>query len=67
LKAPYKAVGRLSDTVDYLLTAMRDMAAARQFLDRAIKRLTRTMLGFKSFWYARSIIACISTMLIIRK
>lgn len=32
----YRAVDRASDTVDFLLTAKRDLAAARRFLERAI-------------------------------
>ena len=104
--------------MDFLLTAKRDKAAARRFLQRAInlhdvpekitidksgantaaiesvkadayvdimicqnkylnkiveqdhraiKRITRPMMGFKSFWSARIIIAGIETMHIIRK
>ena len=34
---------------------------------RAIKRITRPMMGFKSFWRARIIIAGIETMHMIRK
>ncbi len=34
---------------------------------RAIKRITRPMLGFKSFWSIRIIIAGIETMHMIRK
>ena len=114
----YLAVDRAGDTVDFLLTAKRDMGAARRFLarainlhdvpekitidksgantaaiesvkadacvdivmrqnkylnniveqdHRAIKRLTRPMLGFKSFWSARIIIAGIETMHMIGK
>jgi len=114
----YRAVDRAGDTVDFLLTAKRDMAAARLFLERAtnlhdvpekitidksgantaaiesakadacvdilmrqckylnniveqdhraIKRITRPMLGFKSFWSARIMIAAIETMHMIRK
>ena len=114
----YRAVDRAGDTVDFLLTAKRDMAAARRFLERAInlhdlpekitidksgantaaiesvkadacvdilmrqnkylnniveqdhraiKRITRPMLGFKSFWSARILIAGIETMHMIRK
>ena len=114
----YRAVDRHGDTVDFLLTAKRDLAAARRFLERAInlhdlpekitidksgantaaiesvkadacvdilmrqckylnnvveqnhraiKRITRPMLGFKSFWSARIIIADIETMHMIRK
>jgi len=32
----YRAVGRAGDTVDFLLTAKRDKAAARRFLERTI-------------------------------
>jgi transposase-like protein len=32
----YRVVDRAGDTVDFLLTAKRDMAAARRFLERAI-------------------------------
>ena len=114
----YRAVDRDGDTVDFLLTAKRDRAAARRFLERAInlhdvpekitidksgantaaiesvkadacvdivmrqnkylnniveqdhraiKRITRPMLGFKSFWSARIIIAGIEIMHMIRK
>lgn len=114
----YRAVGRDVDTVDFLLTAKRDLAAARRFLERlinlhdvpenitidksgantaaiesvkadacvdilmrqnkylnniveqdhrAIKRITQPMMGFKSFWSARIIIAGIETMHMIRK
>ena len=114
----YRAVDRAGDTVDFLLTAKRDMAAARRFLEcainlhdlpekitidksgantaaiesvkadacvdilmrqnkylnniveqdhRAIKRITRPMLGFKSFSSARILIAGIETMHMIRK
>lgn len=114
----YRAVDRGGDTVDFLLTAKRDKAAARRFLERAIvlhdvpkkitidksgantaaiesvkadagvdiewrqskylnnmveqdhralKRITRPMLGFKSFWCARIIIAGIETMHMIKK
>jgi putative transposase len=34
---------------------------------RAIKRITRPMLGFKSFWCARILLAGIETMHMIRK
>jgi transposase-like protein len=34
---------------------------------RAIKRISRPMLGFKSFWSARIIIAGIETMHMIKK
>ncbi len=117
-KYPYRVVDRAGDTVDFLLTAKRDMAAARRFLEcainlhdlpekitidksganiaaiesvkadacvdilmrqntylnniveqdhRAIKRITRPMLGFKSFSSARILIAGIETMHMIRK
>lgn len=114
----YRAVDRNGDTVDFLLAAKLDLAAARRFLERAInlhdlpekitidksgantagiesakadtcanielrqckflnniveqdhraiKRITRPMLGFKSFWSARIIIAGIEPMHMIRK
>src|SRR5450830_1577773 len=114
----YRAVDREGATVDFLLTAKRDLAAARRFLERAInlhdlpekitidksgantaaiervqadayaqiqlrqckylnniveqdhraiKRITRPMLGFKSFWSGRIIIAGIETMHMIKK
>ena len=114
----YRAVDRAGDTVDFLLTAKRDKAAARRFLERdinlhglpekitidksgsntsaiesvkadacvgilmrqnkylnnlveqehrAVKRVTGTMLGFKSFWSARILIAAIETMHMIKK
>jgi putative transposase len=114
----YRAVDRDGDTVDFLLTAHRDEAAARRFLrqaidrhgepktitidksgantaainshnrdhkaqialrqskylnniveqdHRAIKRITRPMLGFKSFRCARILLAGIETMHMIRK
>ena len=114
----YRAVDRAGDTVDFLLTAKRDKAATRRFLERAInlhgvpekitidksgantaaiesvktdacvdilmrqnkylnniveqdhrgvKRVTQPMLGFKSFWSARILIAGIETMHMIRK
>jgi putative transposase len=114
----YRAVDRDGDTVDFLLTAKRDRAVARRFLERAIdlhdvpekitidksgantaaiesvktdacvdillrqnkylnniveqdhravKRITRPMLGFKSFWSAQTIIAVIETMHMIKK
>jgi putative transposase len=117
-KYRYRAVDRDGDTVDLLLTAKRDLAAARRFLEhainlhdvpekitndksgantaaidsvkadacldilmrqnkylnniaerdhRAIKRITRPMMGFKSFWSARIIIAGIRTMHMFRK
>ena len=114
----YRAVDKEGKTVDFLLTAKRDMAAAKRFFDkamgahgipekvamdksgankaaidvvndgrehpvvvrqvkylnniveqdhRAIKRITRPMLGFKSFRSARSILAGIELMHMIRK
>lgn len=114
----YRAVDRVGHTVDFLLTARRDEAAARRFFEqainlhdvpekitidksgantaavrgliadsgvaielrqskylnniveqdhRAIKRRTRPMMGFKSFWSARRIIAGIETMHMIKK
>jgi len=114
----YRAVDRDGDTVDFLLTAKRDKAAARRFLERAIglhdvpekitidksgtntaaiesvkadsgcdiqlrqvkylnniveqdhraiKRLVRPMLGFKTFRCARIILDGIETMHMIKK
>jgi putative transposase len=115
----YRAVDKQGQTVDFLLTARRDAAAARRFFEkaiirhntvpdkvtmdksganqaaleqlnkerqvpieirqvkylnniveqdhRAIKRITRPMLGFKSFRAARVILAGIELMHMIRK
>jgi transposase-like protein len=114
----YRAVDRAGETVDFLLTAKRNCAAARRFLERAIdlngvpekitidksgantaaiegvqadsgadielrrikylnniveqdhraiKRIVRPMMGFKSFWSAACIVAGIETMHMIRK
>ena len=114
----YRAVDRDGDTIDFLLRAKRDCAAARRFLERAIdlhgmpqkitidksgantaaiegiradsgadikmrqikylnnifeqdhraiKRVVRPMLGFKTFRCARALIAGIETMHTIRK
>ena len=114
----YRAVDKQGQTVDFLLTAKRDAAAARRFFEkairhntvpdkvtmdksganqaaleqlnkereipitirqvkylnniveqdhRAIKRITRPMLGFKSFRAARAILAGIELMHMIRK
>ena len=114
----YRAVDRAGATIDFLLRAHRDLAAARRFFERAIelhgvpetitidksgantaaiegiradsgadiqlrqskylnniveqdhraiKRLVRPMLGFKSFRCARAIIAGIETMHMIKK
>jgi putative transposase len=114
----YRAVDRDGSTIDFLLTAKRDLSAARRFLERAvnlhgvpetitidesgantaaidsviadadvdilrrqskylnniveqdhraIKRLTRPMLGFKSFRCAARLIAGIETMHMIKK
>jgi len=114
----YRAVDKEGKTVDFLLTAHRDIAAARRFFDkamrengapekiamdksgankgaidainystavpivvrqvkylnniveqdhRAIKRVTRPMLGFKSFLAASSVLAGVELMHMIRK
>lgn len=114
----YRAVDKRGDTVDFLLTAKRDLAAARRYLERAInlhglpekitidksgantaairsvnedacvdvelrqskylnnlveqdhravKRITSSMLGFKSFWCAKKLIAGIETMHMVKK
>jgi putative transposase len=114
----YRAVNREGATVDFLLAARRDLAAARRFLERAIgqhglpdkitidksgantaavkriqantgatielrqvkylnniveqdhraiKRIIRPMLGFKSFHCARILLAGIETMHMIKK
>jgi putative transposase len=114
----YRAIDKQGQTVDFLLTAKRDTAAARRFFEkairhntvpdkvtmdkssanqaaleqlnkerqvpieirqvkylnniveqdhRAIKRITRPMLGFKSFRAARAILAGIELMHMIRK
>ena len=114
----YRAVDKSGDTVDFLLTAKRDLAAARRYLERAInlhglperitidksgantaairsvnddacvdielrqskylnniieqdhravKRITNPMMGFKSFWCAKKLIAGIETMHMVKK
>jgi transposase-like protein len=114
----YRAVDKLGQTVDFLLTGHRNVAAARRFFERAvdlhdvpasitidksgantasvrgliadsgapielrqskylnnlveqahraIKRRTRPMMGFKSFWSAARIIAGIETMHMVKK
>jgi len=114
----YRAVDKLGQTVDFPLTADRDVAAARGFFERAIdlhdvpasitidksgantaavrgpiddsgaaielrqskylnnlveqdhraiKKRTRPMMGFKSFWSAAKIIAGIETMHMVKK
>jgi putative transposase len=114
----YRAVGKQGKTIDFLLTAKRDMAAAKRFFDkameangdpnkvamdksgankvamdainagrdvpilvrqvkylnniveqdhRAIKRVTRPMLNFKSFRSADSVLAGIELMRMVSK
>ena len=55
----YRAVDVAGHTVDFLLRAQQD--------HRAIKRVVRPMLGFKSFRCARAIIEGIETMHMIKK
>ena len=59
----YRALDRDGDTIDFLLCAKRDCAAARRFLERVV----RPMLGFKTFRCARVLIAGIETTHMIRK
>lgn len=61
---------KAGDAVDCLLTAKRDTAAAQCYLEqnhRAVKRVTASMLGFKSFSSAKNWIAGIETMHTIKK
>jgi putative transposase len=70
-----RAVDKAGATADILLTAKRDRKAALRFLrrsivehdHRAIKRLARPMLGFKSFRSAAVTLAGIKLMHMIRK
>ena len=99
----HRAVDKQGKTVDFLLTAKRDMAAAKRFFDkameangdpdkiamdeaapilvrqvkylnniveqdhRAVKRVTRPMLDFKSFRSAGFVLAGIELIHMIRK
>jgi putative transposase len=98
----YRAVDKDGKTVDFLLTAHRDMAAAKRFFEkamrengapekiamdksgatvrqvkylnnivvqdhRAVKRLSKPMLGFKSFRAAANPLAGVELMHMIRK
>ena len=71
----YRAVDKSGCTVDFLLTAKRDRKAASRFLrdniveqdHRAVKRVVRPMLGFKSFRSAAATIADIELRHMIRK
>ena len=78
----YRAGDRAGDTIDCLLRAHRDVAAARQFfegaidlhgvpekitLDKSASNTIRPMLGFKTFRCARAVIAGIETMHLIKK
>ena len=53
--------------IDILLRQCKYLNNIVEQSHRAIKRITRPMLGFKSFWSARIIIAGIETMHMIRK
>lgn len=66
-KYPYRALDGSGHTIDFLRTAKRDLAAARRFLERAIERIARSIMGIKSFWSARIIIAGIEIKPMIRK
>src|SRR5450631_3450607 len=46
----YRAVDSSGATIDFLLSAKRDAAAAERFLAKAIKRRVRASQHFRSFW-----------------
>jgi putative transposase len=54
-------------SVDILLRQNKDPTNIVEQDHQAIKRVTPSMLGFKSFWSSRIIIAGIETMYMIRK
>jgi putative transposase len=70
----YRAVDKQGSTVDFLLTAKRDTKAAARFLNnvveqnhRGVKRITRSMLGFKSFHCTQSTLAGIELVAMLKK
>ena len=58
---------KADDCVDILMRQNKYLNKIVKQDRRAIKRITRPMLGFKSFWSARIIIAGIETIHMIRK
>jgi putative transposase len=65
----YRAVDGNGDTVDFHIE-MRQFKYLNNLIEqdhRAVKRITRPMLGFKSFRCARILIAGIEVMHMIRK
>lgn len=68
----YRAVDKAGRTVDFLLRAHRDKAAARRYFEKAIDQngateTVKPMKGFKDFRCARLIPSVIETMHMIRK
>ncbi|KAF1366295.1 transposase-like protein [Yokenella regensburgei] len=54
----YRAIDTAGQTIDFLLTAKHDAAAALRFFSKAPSpRRTRPMLEFKSFRRAQAILA----------
>jgi transposase-like protein len=63
----YRAVDSSGATIDFLLSAKRDAAAAERFLAKAIKRRVRASQHFRSFWGAWRTIAGYEAIQMIRK